>query len=469
MKEREKKLYKLFYSLILNFKNHIPQNLKNVYHTIQSLFFNFKYGFPSKNLKLIGITGSSGKSTTAEIIYHILKENRFKVGLISTISAKVGNDEIETGLHVTTPDPWDIPKYLKLMKDNKIEWVVLECSSHGLDQNRMWGLKFKYAVFTNITHDHFDYHKTWDRYAASKGKLIDLLENNGSIFYNHDDKDASIFIKNKSKNKKVKMIRFSIKEVNNVNSDYSGIRFDYSGKKFSVPIMGEYNVWNILAAIKLGVELKIEIKDIAKALEGFKGIKGHMEVLQISPFMFIVNFSHNSDALEKTLVSLRKTIVNKGRIIVVFGSAGLRDVDKRWMMGEIAAKYADIIIITAEDPRTESLKSINCKILKGASRYNGELVDRFDNENEYKMIDIDLIKHSITKTLKEHKKPVIIFDEESTKSRENAIEFSIKIAENNDIVISEGKGHEKSMCFGDTEYPWSDQEVAIKYLKLIKS
>ena len=169
--------------------------ISNLLHLAQSVIANIYYAFPQRKLKLIGVTGTDGKTTTTQMIYHILKENGFKVGYISTISARIGDKEIDTGFHVTTPDPWSVPKYLKMMADQGIEYVVLESTSHGLVQNRLWGIEFNSATITNIKSDHLDYHKTWENYAKAKALLIDKVKDGGAVVLNEDDKESAKFFK----------------------------------------------------------------------------------------------------------------------------------------------------------------------------------------------------------------------------------------------------------------------------------
>lgn len=445
-------------------KNFIDINIKRpivkYFHILQSLFFSIKYKNPAKNIKIIAVTGTSGKSTTSTMIYHLLKECGFKVGLISTVEAIAGDKVLDTGLHVTTPDAKDLQKILKLMKEESMEYVVLETSSHAIAQGRLGFLKLDFAVFTNIKHDHLDWHKTWNNYALAKATLINKLKSNGKVIVNFDDADSYTFIKNRyysyAKNA-LNFIEYSAKkEVSSVKDTIDGVSFNYKDLEFLIPIIGQYNIENSLASIKVAESLNIKITDIKNAFKKFKTLKGRMEIMQKTPFTVIVDFAHNADSLERSLQAIKK-IDSVKRIITVFGSAGLRDVQKRYDMGKVAAKYSDIIIATSEDPRIESLEAINSLIIEGAQSESFNLIKRFKSSSEFKSY--------LNSNPKISKNSIFAFDQETVDSRFDAIEFAIKIAQDGDVVITQGKGHEQSLCFGTTEYPFTDQEAVIRALK----
>ena len=448
-------------------KNLVPNSLKRAYHiglfTISSLL----RGNPGKSLRIIGVTGTSGKSTTAEIIYHVLVENGINVGIVSTIGARTKCKQLATGLHVTTPDPFEIPKFLADLKENGAKYVVLECSSHALEQGRLGKLKFDYAVFTNITRDHLDWHKTWENYALAKARLIDALKPRGILVFNNDDKRGSSFLAAHAEQKRpdIQVRPYGKDPQKRIEMEPSGLVFGYKGIRIHMPIIGEYNVENATAAIKVAEELGIPLKNIVASLENFAGIPGRMQVLQHTPFLAIVDFAHNADSLEKSLDTLRKIAGNRGRIITVFGSAGLRDREKRTTMGQVSGKLADITIVTAEDPRTESLFEINSTIIKGAEEAGAKLVARFKDSADYLNYfeRIDTPAEALSKS-------IFAFDEEAVHGRSDAINFAIQLADRGDIVVTEGKGHEESLCFGSTEYPYTDQAAVKKALeKLAKS
>ncbi|MCK4588784.1 UDP-N-acetylmuramoyl-L-alanyl-D-glutamate--2,6-diaminopimelate ligase, partial [Candidatus Woesebacteria bacterium] len=298
------------------------------------------YGHPSKKLKVIGVTGTDGKTTTATLIYWILKKAGKKAGLISTVSAKIGEKEFETGLHVTSSEPLKLQEFLAKMVEKKCEYVVLEVTSHGLDQERVAGIKFDIGVLTNITHEHLDYHKSWQAYRRAKAKLFEGVN---LVVLNKDDKSFSYISRFVSK--KAKIISYALKKAADLNLE----NIVLSGK---TKLLAEYNLANTLAAVAVTRELGVSEEDIKTALSSFKLPTGRLEKINEGrDFDIYIDFAHTPNALEKVLSHLRKE--TKGRLITIFGSAGERDKEKRFLMGEIAARLADVSIFTAEDPRTE--------------------------------------------------------------------------------------------------------------------
>lgn len=446
----------------MKLSNIVPEYVKRRIRLLKSFVGGVIYGFPARKLTLIGVTGTSGKSTTANLIYHILQSNDLPAGVISTVGAMAGIKTIDTGLHVTTPDPIDLQKYLRFMLQRKVKYVVIEASSHALAQGRLGNLHFEISVFTNIKKDHLDWHKNWLNYASAKAKLAEKTVPSGKIILNRDDKDMYKFFANKLKEKDFKkmVVTYSMNEILRIDESASGTRFQFADHVFELPILGLYNVENALAAINVARVLGLSFEQITQSMKTFGGVEGRMQVMQKEPFAVIVDFAHNADSLEKSLVAARKLADPKGRVIAVFGSAGLRDVQKRYDMGEVSARNADITIITAEDPRIEHLSNINNQILEGAKRAGGFLVARFANTKEYK----DYLENIKDPKFDIRKGSVYIFDEESVNSRFDAIEMAIKIAVPGDVVITEGKGHEQSLCFGETEYPFTDQEAVMRVL-----
>lgn len=445
---------------MLTLKNLVPQSIRNGIHLLQALLANIVYGFPASSLKIIAVTGTDGKTTTSAMIYRILREAGLEVGLISSVSAKFGGKEMDTGFHVTTPDPWDVPKYLRMMVNSGVKCVVLEVTSQALDQNRLGRIAIEKAVFTNITHDHLDYHKTWKAYARAKTRLIDFLNDGGEVIYKTDELGAKA-IENKIRlSPKVLLVTSTndtlIKD-KKVSTEGLTFLYDIKGKscEIFIPILGEYNISNAQCAIKACESLATR-EQIISALRAFLSVKGRMNIVERNrPCLVIVDFAHTPNGL-KNVLSTVKNLTSKGRVTAVFGCAGLRDAAKRPRMGKIAARLADIVIITSEDPRIENLTKINSKILEGALARKGVLVERFADSKAYRLSSTLKLSEEVKKILVLKKTAVFVFDESSPKSREDAIDLAIKIAEDSDTVITLGKGHEQSLCFGTTEYPWSD-------------
>lgn len=401
------------------------RKLKNFGHLCWAVLANIYWRFPSKKLTVIGVTGTDGKTTTVHLIRHILKTAGKKADLISTVSAP--------GLHTTTPNPWTLQKLLHQMVRRGVKYVVLEATSHGLDQHRLWGVKFDIGVVTNITHEHLDYHKTYENYLRAKAKLFRHVK---VAVLNRDDKSFK-YLNSQFVIRNSQLITYGIKN----QADFTPKSFP-----FKTLLPGEYNRYNCLAAIAVTSVLGIAPEEIRKAVASFKGVIGRMEEINEGQnFRVIVDFAHTPNALENALKTISKLKSQNSKIIVVFGCAGLRDIAKRPMMGEIAARLADVAVLTAEDPRTEDVNEIIQQIAKGCLRGGAK--------------EKDLSNWSNWSNLK-GKFFVRIPD------RREAIRFAIqKLAKKGDVVIICGKGHERSMCYGKTEYPWSDQEEARKALK----
>ncbi len=406
------------------------------------------YELDYSKMKYIGVTGTDGKTTTTTMIYHILKDQGFKPALISSVSAKIGDEEIDTGFHVTTPSSQELYKLLKKVEDEKCTHVVIEATSHGLSMCRLAGIKFDVAVYTNITNEHLDYFGTWKGLFEAKSRLITRhLKDSGFAVLNKDDKSFSGLSKltnnfiSYSQNS-LEHERRAIWLMDLVSGEGLSFKFgmNFNNKSFrnievDFDLIGDYNISNSLAAISACHLLGIEPDDTVSTLSGFETVEGRMQVLQQRPFQVIVDFAHTSNALRSALGSVRE--LTKNKLIVVFGCAGQRDKYKRFEMGKIVAELADITIVTAEDPRTEKLSDINDEIERGwkSVKTPGKKFIRFDNEKD------------------------------NVESRRDAIKKALDFASEEDTVIITGKAHEKSLCFGTEEYPWNDIEETEKLLK----
>lgn len=406
------------------------------------------YGFPARNLTVIGVTGTDGKTTTVNLIHCILKAAGIKTGIISTVNAIIGDEILDTGFHVTTPEAPDVQKYLAQMAQRQPEplsHVVLEATSHGLAQHRVTGCEFDLGVFTNITHEHLDYHKSFDAYRDAKAMLIkhlvDTVEKPGGNFrrvvINRDDNSYQYLSSiSKSLLPQSSVITYGLNSQSDfyprdVISSKNGMQFEvcYSGKNIPVTtqLFGNHNLSNCLAALSTTIGgLGIDGDLAALGVASMTGIAGRMERIDCGQdFMAIVDFAHTPNAIKVALESVRKII--PGRIIAVFGSAGLRDREKRRMMAENSAQLADISILTAEDPRTESLDMILAEMAGGMDSKGA-----IEGKTYWRMGD-----------------------------RREALRLAVNMAGPEDLVIAFGKGHEQSMCFGDIEYAWDDR-VALR-------
>ncbi len=393
------------------------QALINAYHLAKAVIANFYFGFPSKKLKVIGVTGTDGKTTTTLLIYHILKSAGKKASMISSIYAKIGEQEFSTGLHVTTPDGILVQKLLKDAVDQSDEYFVLETTSHGLDQNRVWGIKFKIGVVTNITDEHLDYHKTYDRYFKAKAKL---LLNSAISVINRDDSSYER-LKQLLESKGKKIYTYGLKN----KSDFI----------FTTKYNTEFNNYNYSAAYAVASLLDIRDNKITAAANSFQLPAGRLETVYNKNFKIIVDFAHTPNSLNNVLAAVEADMSKKGekesRLIHVFGSAGLRDNAKRSKMGQASATYADVIILTEEDYRTEDPIKICRQIGEGI----------INKGKTYEVIT----------------------------DRQKAIQKAVQMARKDDVVVLTGKSHEKSLARGKKEYPWDEFEAVKKALSQRKA
>jgi UDP-N-acetylmuramoyl-L-alanyl-D-glutamate--2,6-diaminopimelate ligase len=394
------------------------------------------YGNPGRKLTVIGVTGTDGKTTTCNLLYQILLRAGYKTGLISTVNAVIGDEVLDTGFHVTTPDAPDVQRYLARMVAAGLTHVVLETTSHGWAQYRVDACEFDIGVVTNITHEHLDQHGSYENYLGSKARLFQSLSktlpkeqgNPRLAVLNRDDSSYTPLRRLASE----PIISYGLNAASSVRAEaieYSakGIRFRAIGPDFQVevnsPLVGEYNVSNCLAALSAGVRgIGVSPKIAAEGIAELKSVPGRNEVIDLGQnFWAIVDFAHTPNALRVAIEAVRK--MTQKRVIVIFGSAGLRDREKRRMMAEVALEMADVSILTAEDPRTESLDGILEEMAAGARSRGG-----VEEKSFWRVPD-----------------------------RGEAIRFGVHMAHPGDIVMACGKGHEQSMCFETTEYPWDDR------------
>lgn len=447
------------------------RRLKNNWHLLLARRAAKRYGHPENHLKIIGVTGTDGKTTTTSLIHHILEYNGLKAGFISTTAARIGNEDFDTGLHVTSPDPWDLPKYLRMMVDKGTEYVVLETTSQGLHQHRFGDIRFDAAVITNIREDHLDYHGTWENYAKAKFILIERLKDEGVAVLNRDDDRAAHWLTREAgKLSQTVYVRWATKkEVSDFKPDFAKTAFTFQGLRYELPLLGtEYNLENIIEAILL-CEMILPHNRIQEALKHFKLPSGRMEVMVDEPIKVIVDFAHTPASLERALTAVRRLLPKDRRLITVFGCAGKRDKGRR-RMGAVSALMSDITVLTAEDPRSERLADINNDIFYSARSEHGAIVERFRNHDDYILTNLGEIHAKNETVWKNGQKPFLLFDEDSKTSRKDAIELALRLARRGDCVFITGKGHERSLAFGreEKEYKWSDQEEVEKALVRLK-
>lgn len=431
--------------------------------------------FPSRAMTVIGITGTDGKTTTCSLLEAILTAHTSsattadgQVGVITTVGARIRGVASDTGFHVTTPDAPDVQRFLAQMRDSGCSHAILETTSHGLAQARVAAVDYDIAAVTNITHEHLDEHGTREAYVAAKALLFralyaspakadvprcailnadDIGEEVGSfealsraLAEEADRHTATVtvrtygladFVRNEP----------GLPDVYATDVDYAPestrLTVHWWGGAFPITtaLIGDFNVYNLLCAVTVALTLDLPVATIQTAVADFRGVLGRMERMDRGqPFLAVVDFAHSPVSLERALITLRKLVGQQpdgqpGRLIAVFGSAGLRDRAKRRLMGRVSGRLADFTVITAEDPRTEVLTEINAEIAAG--------VEEFVADDQY----------------------VIVPD------RAAAIQVAIDLAGPGDVVGAFGKGHERSMCFGEIEYPWSDQDAMLTALE----
>lgn len=385
--------------------------INNFYHLPKAILANIFYTFPTKGLKVIGVTGTDGKTTAVNMIYQILKAEGKKVSMVSTLNATIGGKVYETGSHVTSPDPFILQKFARKSLNNGDQYLVLEVTSHALHQYRFWGIKFDIGIITNITHEHLDYHKSYETYENAK---ISLLKNVKFAIVNQSLREK---IKNRIKGK---ILTFGLNDGD----------FNQREIRLKLKIPGDYNIENALAALACGFALDINRNLAQGVLERFTGVLGRMEEIPNKMgIKIIVDFAHTPNGLEQALKTLKKQ--TKGRLISIIGAEGLRDTQKRAMMGEIAQRLSNIVIVTSLDPRGD-LETINRQISLGAQKSEAKTGVNFFVIND----------------------------------RDEAISFGIKkLAKKGDTIGIFGKGHEKSINLdGKKEIPWSDFEAVSRAL-----
>jgi UDP-N-acetylmuramoyl-L-alanyl-D-glutamate--2,6-diaminopimelate ligase len=386
-------------------------------HLGEAMLLNTLNGFPSKGLKVIGVTGTNGKTSTSFIIHRMLHEAGYKVGLMTTVAYGVGDDIKPQVAHMTSVTVPELMTRMKEMKAQGMEWLVLETTSHALAQHRMWGVPYSVAVMTNLTHEHLDYHGTFEKYRDAKRMMFKLCNQNKKGFrvgiVNADDPNGALFASD-IKNPLSYGIKNGDLKAKNVKLSPEGVSYSVSldGTDYSIvcKLPGSFNVYNSLAAVGVGHTIGLTKAQIEQGIAALDGVEGRMtRIDEGQDFTVIVDYAHTPDSFEKLFKDLKPVV--KGKLIVMFGSAGRRDEEKRTTQGELAGEYADEIIVTEEDDRDIDGQEIMEMIAKAA-------------ESKGKIRDKDLF---------------LVHD------RDKAIAATFKRANAGDTVLLLGKGHEKDI------------------------
>lgn len=415
----------------------IPQVIKKIYWNLKAYSANALNGYPGQKIKAVGITGTNGKTTTCYFIDSILMQAGNKTGRMTTVDYSLGGTPFPAPVHLTSFGAYDLQKFLRKALEKKLDWMVLELSSHGLAQNRAMGVKLQVAVVTYISREHLDFHGSIEEYFKAKMKIMDLVDKNGFVVLNRDDKN----FEEMKKYAHNRVISFGILRgditAQNVEYSASGSRFLLKTPKgnlrVELAIPGRFNVYNALAAAAVGYGLGLELEKIREGLEAMNYVPGRMEEIKVAgqDFRVVVDYVHTPDALALVLEELRQ--VTKNKLIIVFGMPGKRDPSNRPLMGSVADRSADIVILTDENCRIEDPMDIINQIASGFKQ-------KTLNKNLFKIVD-----------------------------RKEAIKKGLQMAGEGDLVLVAGKGPENYMEFADKTIDWDDRLITKKLLKEMKS
>lgn len=404
-------------------------------HLGEAVLFNIINGFPARGLKVIGVTGTNGKTTTAFFIHRMLLEAGYKVGLMTTVAYGAGDNIRPQPEHMTNVPAPKLLKRLKWMKSQGVEWLVMETTSHALAQHRIWGIPYSVAVMTNVTHEHLDYHGTFESYLGAKRRLFKLTNRNkkglrvGVI--NADDPSAGLFAEDIASPLTYGLKSGDLRAQGVVStasgSDYT-VEFKGVDYKISCHLPGKFNIYNSLAAVAVGVTIELDKKQIEQGIASLQSVAGRMQAVDVGQdFKVIVDYAVTPDALENVLTSLKE--ITSGRLLLVFGATGDRDKSKRPVMGKIAAKNADLIYLTDDETYTENPEAIRRAVYQGITAGGGEA-----------------------------KTSIVV-------ERGEAIKKAFSEAKKGDTVLITGIGHQKDRNMGGKLEPWDEIAVAKKALK----
>ena len=398
------------------------------YHWVQGLVASIKYHHPAKHLRVIGVTGTNGKTTTCFMIWHMLRQAGYKVGLMTTVAYGINQLKPELG-HMTMVDANTLNARIRAIADQGAEFLVLEVTSHGLAEYRTLGIPFEIAVFTNLTHDHLDYHKTLTNYRNAKGKLFQKAQ---FSILNADDA-ATKYYKTLAKDYITYGINHGENRAKSIKLHVNGVDYSCGDMNISTSIPGKFNVYNSLAAALVGKKMGLTNQQIEDGISTLTSVEGRMNIIDAGqPFTVIVDYAHAPDALEQVFESVKG---HQGRIISVHGGAGRRDPSTRVIRGRILADHSDIVIITEDDSRDEDSALIAAEFIKGATEHG-------------KVLGKDLFQEL---------------------DRRQAIKLALSQARPGDLVLILGKGHEKSILRADGPHAFNDADVAKSLLKKQKT
>lgn len=379
------------------------------------------FGNPSAKLKVVGVTGTNGKTTTALLLYRIATDLGYKAGLIGTVENIIVKDRRPS--FITTPNPINLNKLLKEMVKNKCEYVFMEVSSHALDQNRVAGINFIGGIFTNLTHDHLDYHKNLDNYFRAKKKFFDKLSASAFALSNADDTHGRVILEHTKARKFLFGFESGVDFEGKIGKiDFSGLELDFNKNKIHSKLLGKFNAYNLLAVWSASSLLGFDMGKVNKILENIEPPRGRFEhFMSPSGVLVVVDYAHTPDALEKIFSAVKEIMPPNGRLISVFGCGGDRDPLKRPIMGKIGAEHSDVAIFTSDNPRSEDPEKI-----------------------------IEEMKTNLT--------PQLIQKVKTISNRHEAIIEAVKLAQRGDIILCAGKGHEDYQEIKGVKHHFDDME-----------
>lgn len=386
------------------------------------------YGDPTSKLKLVGVTGTNGKTTIATLLYNTFRYFGYKVGLVSTVCNYIDDEAVPT--EHTTPDPITLNRLLGKMADCGCKYAFMEVSSHSIDQKRISGLKFAGGIFTNLTRDHLDYHKSVDNYLRAKKKFFDDMPKDAFCLTNLDDKNGMVM----TQNTRAKVYTYSLRSLSDfkgklLESHFEGMILDFNNRELSVQFIGKFNASNLLAVFGAAVLLGKQEEEVLVALSTLKPVSGRFETVR-SPegYTAIVDYAHTPDALVNVLNAIHGVVEGKGQIITVCGAGGNRDKGKRPLMAKEAAKLSDRVIITSDNPRFEEPQDIINDMLAG--------LDKDDMRKTISIVD-----------------------------RREAIKTACMLAQPGDVILVAGKGHENYQDVKGVKHHFDDKEVLSEIMK----
>lgn len=397
-------------------------------HLLEAIFYNTINLFPFRGIKVIGVTGTNGKTTTAFLIHKMLQNSGFRSGMMTTVAYGVGNDIRPQMHHMTTVAVPQLMSRIKDMKKQGIDYLVLETTSHALAQNRVWGVPYSIAVLTNLTHEHLAYHGTFQKYRKAKVKLFKMANKNKeglrTGIINADDPNKKFFSDEINKTLTYGIDYGDVKATNiKLSKNGSDFTVETKDQKFQVhcSIPGSFNIYNSLAAIAVGMTLNLTIEQIQEGIRALKEVEGRMTFIREGQdFEAIVDYAHSPDSFERLFTDISPLVQN--RLIIMFGSLGGGDLGKRFLQGQLAGKFGDIVVLCEEDDRQEDPYKILKDIAAGSIK-SGKVLDK----------DLYLIH-----------------------DRSEAIRYCVMNAQKGDTVLFLGKGHEKTIEHSDGEHPWNE-------------